>query len=184
TFQAGMDAWFTNNGGRTYANNADVLLADAFNMDNPNAMPMAGSPVWQGGGLPPNDGFFDPNANFVGAFGLEDWTAGWSSFNFQVPVPNAVEEEVQQVTDYTLTQNYPNPFNPSTNIRFALPIRSQVTLTIYNTLGQQVDVLVNKVMDAGWHTITWDAANLQSGTYIYRIKAGEKVFTKKMLLIK
>ncbi len=183
-FQANMEAWFTNNGGRVYASNADVLLADPFNLVNPNAMPLAGSPVWQGGAVPPNDGFYDPTANYVGAFGTEDWTAGWSTFNFQVPVPSAVIDKAKPTTEYVLAQNYPNPFNPSTQIQFSLPSRSWVTLTIYNLLGQQVAELVDKVMDAGQHVITWNAAGMQSGAYIYQLKAGEQMITKKMLLVK
>jgi hypothetical protein len=182
TFQGTMGTWFGTNGGRTYATNAEVLLADPFSLLNPNAMPTAGSPVLTGGATPPNDGFFDATATFVGAFGSVDWTAGWSTFNFQTDVEDVNPGKMPG--RFTLAQNYPNPFNPSTNIQFELPAKSFVSLKVYNIQGQEMAVLIDEVKDAGVHTVDWNAANLQSGTYICQIKAGDAVFTKKMLLIK
>jgi hypothetical protein len=89
-----------------------------------------------------------------------------------------------EVQDFQLCQNYPNPFNPSTTIRYGLPNRSYVTLTVYNTLGQQVAQLVNGEMDAGFHEVTFDGAELSSGVYFYRLKAGMYVETKKFVLTK
>jgi len=86
---------------------------------------------------------------------------------------------------FKLGQNYPNPFNPSTTINFQLPSSSDVTLTIYNMLGQQVATLIgNQQMAAGQHSISFDASRLSSGMYIYRIEAGTFTDTKKMMLIK
>ena len=184
TFQANMEAWFTNNGGRTYTNNSDILLADAFNLLNPNAMPMAGSPVWQGGAIPPNDGFFDATANFVGAFGTIDWTAGWSSFNYQVPTPNNVASHDKTVNEFMLGQNYPNPFNPVTRMDFSLPHASPVKLVIYNRLGQPVATLVNGMLESGLHSMEWNAAAAPSGLYYYRLEAGNLVQIRKMMLVK
>ena len=84
----------------------------------------------------------------------------------------------------TLNQNYPNPFNPATTIRFGLPHQSVVTLTVYNTLGQKVAELVNGDIDAGYHSVQFDARNLASGVYIYRLQAGSFVETRKLLLIR
>ena len=87
-------------------------------------------------------------------------------------------------TEYSLNQNYPNPFNPSTKIRFALPKESQVTLKVYNILGEEVAKLVDQVVPAGYHAYTFDATKLASGIYIYRLEAGNYVDVKKMLLMK
>ena len=92
--------------------------------------------------------------------------------------------------EYTLYQNYPNPFNPSTTIKFALPFDSNVRITIYNLLGEQVAVLFDQVKEVGYHNVTWNASSLASGMYIYTIEAksldGLKNFNsvKKMTLIK
>ena len=92
--------------------------------------------------------------------------------------------------NFSLGQNYPNPFNPSTSIRFGVPDRSILRLTVYNMLGQPVAVLVNKEVSAGYHEVTWNA-NAASGIYFYRIETTSnenpsKQFleTKKMLLLK
>ncbi len=96
----------------------------------------------------------------------------------------SVEEGSGIPTVYALKQNYPNPFNPTTTINFALPKASDVQLTVYNLLGQKVAELVNNKMVAGYHTVQFNAADLASGVYIYRIKAGSFVSVKKMMLLK
>ena len=83
-----------------------------------------------------------------------------------------------------LKQNYPNPFNLSTTIRYVLPELSQVTLTDYNTLGQQVAVLQNGEQEAGYHDVKFDASALPSGVYFYRLQAGSYVETRKLLLVR
>ncbi|NMB80361.1 MAG: T9SS type A sorting domain-containing protein, partial [Ignavibacteria bacterium] len=87
-------------------------------------------------------------------------------------------------TEFSLAQNFPNPFNPTTNIKFGLPKESNVTLRIFNILGEEVATLVNKVMPAGFHTVNFDASRLTSGLYIYRIEADNFVQVKKMMLMK
>jgi hypothetical protein len=87
-------------------------------------------------------------------------------------------------TEFALNQNYPNPFNPTTTIGFELPKAAQVKLSIFNVLGQEVDVLVDRQMTAGRQTVEWDAANYASGLYFYRIQAGDFSETKKMLMLK
>jgi hypothetical protein len=88
------------------------------------------------------------------------------------------------VTAYVLEQNYPNPFNPSTTIRFGLPDRSHVTLTVFNTLGQQVAVLQNGELEAGYHEVRFDGTNLAGGMYLYRLQAGNYMATKKVVLLR
>ena len=88
------------------------------------------------------------------------------------------------LNEFSLSQNYPNPFNPSTKIKFAIPQESNVELNIYNVLGELVVTLVNKHLNSGYHEYEFNASNLSSGIYIYRIKAGNFVETKKMLLLK
>ena len=85
---------------------------------------------------------------------------------------------------YALHQNYPNPFNPGTTITFDLPKSGFVSLIIYDVLGREVAVLLNKKLKAGSYTGTWNAESYNSGVYFYRLTAGDYVETKKMLLIK
>ncbi|MBM4159280.1 MAG: T9SS type A sorting domain-containing protein [Ignavibacteria bacterium] len=85
---------------------------------------------------------------------------------------------------YILKQNYPNPFNPSTNIEFSIPKSGFVTLKIYNSLGKEVDVLVNGNISAGNYTITYTPEYLVSGIYYYRLSADNNIITKKMILVK
>ncbi|MCI0596575.1 MAG: T9SS type A sorting domain-containing protein, partial [candidate division Zixibacteria bacterium] len=90
---------------------------------------------------------------------------------------------------FELGQNYPNPFNPTTTIQYALPEPAQVELTIFNTLGQVVRTLMDGHQGAGYHQIVWDGKDeagrsVSTGIYLYQIKAGDLVETKKMQLIK
>jgi fibronectin-binding autotransporter adhesin len=87
-------------------------------------------------------------------------------------------------TEFALYQNFPNPFNPTTTIKFDLPKESNVTLKVFNVLGQEVATLVNNVMPAGHQSFSFDASKLSSGMYIYRIQAGDFVQIRKMLLMK
>lgn len=86
--------------------------------------------------------------------------------------------------EFYLAQNYPNPFNPTTTFEFALPTAQHVTLTVYNVLGQNVSTLVDENMNAGVHQITWDASDVSSGVYFYRLNANDKTETRKMMLLK
>lgn len=87
-------------------------------------------------------------------------------------------------TEYGLDQNYPNPFNPTTLIRFQLPEAQHVQLAVYDMLGRQVAVLMDDAMNAGNHEVSFDATRLPSGTYIYRIVAGEYSQVRRMVLVK
>ncbi|MBN1300008.1 MAG: carboxypeptidase regulatory-like domain-containing protein [Melioribacteraceae bacterium] len=101
---------------------------------------------------------------------------------------NVATVSVSIPTTFALMQNYPNPFNPSTTISYDLPENGKVTLTIYNTIGQEVATLVNgTVQEAGSYKVNWNASNLASGIYLYRINvegAKNHVVVKKMMLMK
>ena len=97
---------------------------------------------------------------------------------------NNVSDEESGVTDYLLSANYPNPFNPNTTISYQLPKSGQVTIKVYDVLGNEVKTLVNGYKPAGQYSVNFDAAKLSSGVYIYRITAGSYTSAKKMTLIK
>ena len=96
---------------------------------------------------------------------------------------NVIEVNTLPIS-YELSQNYPNPFNPSTKIRFAIKKASDINLTIYNVVGELVVTLVNEHLNAGYHEYEFNASNISSGIYIYRILADDFVETKKMILLK
>ncbi len=106
-------------------------------------------------------------------------------FLFDAAQLTAVKAQAQPPQHFSLEQNYPNPFNPSTSIRFRLARASHVRLTVYNVLGQRVKTLVNGFKKAGTYQVTFDASNLASGVYIYRLTTDKGfVQAKKMLLIR
>ena len=99
--------------------------------------------------------------------------------------PIGVEGEIASTPlSYRLKQNYPNPFNPATQIEFSLPVSSKVSLVIYNLLGQEIARLIDGEQAAGAHSVIWEATNLSTGIYFYRIQAGDFVQTRKMVLLK
>ena len=95
-----------------------------------------------------------------------------------------VEANIDAPAKFELAQNYPNPFNPTTKIDFSVPSNSNVKLTVYNVLGQQVSVLVNGFMKSGNHTVDFNAAGLNSGLYFYKLESNGTSLVKKMMLVK
>ena len=96
-----------------------------------------------------------------------------------------VNEDEERVPDqFSLMQNFPNPFNPSTTISFSIPQSSVITLTIFNLLGEEVATLISGRLDAGTHTVQWDATGYPSSVYFYRLSAGSYVETKKLVLLR
>jgi len=85
---------------------------------------------------------------------------------------------------YYISQNYPNPFNSTSIIKYSIPKSSQVTLKIFNVLGSEIETLVNEEKSIGTYEINWNAVNLPSGVYFYRLQAGDFVQTRKMILLK
>lgn len=128
--------------------------------------------------------FIDANLSM----GLFSYRLKQIDFDGTVEYSNEVFAEIGSPQNFMLMQNYPNPFNPSTSIEFSIPVVSNVSVEIYNVIGELVSSLVNQSLEAGYHRINFNASNLPSGTYIYQLKAngqnGTFVDTKKMLLMK
>jgi hypothetical protein len=96
----------------------------------------------------------------------------------------AVEDPEPAPRSFVLEQNYPNPFNPTTTIRYALPRAGMVRIEVYDVTGQRVCLLVDRVEEAGVHSVVFDAGILASGAYFYRMQAGEFVETKRLVVLR
>lgn len=107
-----------------------------------------------------------------------------SAFGFKTENVVSVEKEEGLPANYFLSQNYPNPFNPSTIIKFSLPQSGFTTLKIYDVLGNEISVLINNNLSAGNYTVNFDASDLSSGMYIYVLRSNDKIFTRKMMVLK
>ena len=107
-----------------------------------------------------------------------------STGHFTTGTVLAVKDVPSVLREYSLSQNYPNPFNPTTVIRYQLPMSGLVTLKVYDVLGQEVETLFAGVRPAGTYTATFDGSRLASGIYIYQMRAGSFIETKKLLLLK
>ena len=115
-----------------------------------------------------------PNSGIIGTDGVTWRSSGTVD----------VENEEQIPTQYSLNQNYPNPFNPSTTVKFSIPNEEYVSLKIFNSLGEEVADLVNETKPTGNYSVSFDASQLSSGVYLYKINAGGFTEIKKMMLIK
>jgi hypothetical protein len=91
---------------------------------------------------------------------------------------------IEHAGGYSLAQNFPNPFNPMTTIRYVLPARSSVTLSVFDILGQQVALLQKGEQGAGDHEVRFDAKGLPSGVYMYRMNAGSYAETKRLIVLR
>jgi len=96
----------------------------------------------------------------------------------------SIADYENKITNFELYQNYPNPFNPTTTISYSIPTKSNVNLTVYDMVGRDLTTLVNEVKEEGHYSVTFNAAELASGVYIYRILAGGYVQTMKLLVVK
>jgi len=127
--------------------------------------------------------------NLTSIFFIDD-KIGWAtSFNGLILKTTnggitSIDEFSNRPKKYELSQNYPNPFNPKTMINYHLPIANYVDLSIYNLLGQSVARLVSDEQTAGRHQVAWDARNMPSGIYYYRLVAGEYSEIRKMILVR
>ncbi|MHB1687127.1 MAG: T9SS type A sorting domain-containing protein [Ignavibacteriaceae bacterium] len=117
----------------------------------------------------------------VNIYSFYHWD-GYARWSFTTSITETTPPSVP--VKYELSQNYPNPFNPTTTINFSLSKSDKVTLKVYNLLGQEVALLINKEISAGQHQVKFDASHLPSGVYIYRIESGSFNSVKKMILLK
>lgn len=99
-------------------------------------------------------------------------------------VLTGIDNERSLPEGFELEQNYPNPFNPQTTIEYTIARRTEVKLTVYNILGQEIAVLVDEVLNQGVYSQLWDASNLTTGLYFYTLEAGGGKTTKKLLYLK
>jgi len=95
-----------------------------------------------------------------------------------------IEQLSDGIKEYSLSNNYPNPFNPSTTISYSVPEIEFVTLKVYDVLGNEISILVNEEKPVGSYEVDFNATELPSGIYFYRLQAGSFVETKKMVLMK
>jgi hypothetical protein len=116
------------------------------------------------------------------------WAVGDNGLVLRYRDPTWIEDEKEMSglipAYYKLSQNYPNPFNPLTTIEFDLPKTSDVKIEVYNMIGQKIHTLINKKLQAGKHHVTFNAKNISSGVYFYRINTGEFQDVKKMILLR
>ena len=109
----------------------------------------------------------------------------WMVDTIVVVSPTAIGDQPSSIPDqFEISQNYPNPFNARTAIEYSLPQDSHVRIAVYNLLGQNIETLVDQNMPAGSHLVLWNANDVPTGVYFYRIEAGDFFQTRKMLLAK
>jgi len=189
----GVLAWFNRTNYRNWLPTTRHLSAVGINMtdiNNPDPVPALGSEP---------DGtadFSNPrlawcqSVSYRGAFqpGVpfnKQWTAEWTNFNPQWTDYNPVQTGADETPRATgLGQNYPNPFNPSTIIRFNLRTAGHVTLKVYDAAGAHVATLVDRAVDAGSHFVSFNATNLASGVYFYRLETAGFSETRKMIVLR
>jgi hypothetical protein len=133
---------------------------------------------------------YRPETGYAGldtfTYTLVDGKGGSSIGSVTVSVASGVLRETDEAmpSEFQLMANYPNPFNPSTTIRYAVPMSSPVRLSVFDTLGRRVAVLVDSQQKAGWHDVTFQSGSLSSGMYFYRMEAGALNLSRIMLLLK
>lgn len=148
--------------------------------------PLAASPAHSGASDVGDDWFDD--VTYLGAFQHELWVSGWTAIDALGHIGDlrvGVEEVDPTVPGATsLSQNYPNPFDDETMIEFALPEAQQVRMAVYDILGREVRVLVDEVVSAGTHRVSFGASGLPTGTYFYRMQAAQGGSARTMTIVR
>ena len=111
-------------------------------------------------------------------------TGNTSGFGFIELITDVEKENDEMPTEFALNQNYPNPFNPSTTISFSIPTEEFVSLKVFNSLGEEVAELINETKPAGNYSVSFNASELSSGIYFYKLQSGSFIQTRKMILVK
>ncbi|MCX7798633.1 MAG: T9SS type A sorting domain-containing protein [Melioribacter sp.] len=176
---------------KVYDNSTQVGLVDPFNLSKPNPVPTSNSVAVNAASFQNErlqDKFFT-RVSYIGAFDPNGprWDEGWTNYdpqNTNYNVTSDLKENTVVPVDFVLYQNYPNPFNPSTTISFTINKPAYVKLSVYNSLGQEVDNLVNEYKTQGTYNITWQPKDLTSGIYYYTLYTEGKAISKKMMLLK
>jgi hypothetical protein len=180
--------------GSTWVNSTKTSLTYDINSN----LTLSLRQLWQGGNWVNNnrteytyDGTILNKNDDIQANLIEEVSQQWNGtewintqMQIYIYIPTAVEETKETITNYSLQQNYPNPFNPSTKIKYSVPQSSEVIIKVFDVLGNEIETLVKEEKPTGSYEITWNAANLPSGVYFYRLKADSFIDTKKMILLK
>ncbi len=155
-----------------------IIVGGLF--DLAESTPVSNLAMWDGTGWDNLGGGTNAQVNTLDIFGNKLMAGGWftiaggkpsiSIAEYDLTITSVNNPGITIPSEFHVFQNYPNPFNPSTTIRFVLPLRSRVTLEIYNVLGQKVKTLLDDVRDSGAHSIVWNA-DTPSGIYFYRVTA-------------
>jgi len=145
--------------------------------------------IWREVGFVPGFGTTTETMNYTFtdeklSMGLYSYRLKQVDFDGTFEYTNSVEAEVYSPFEFKLAQNYPNPFNPSTKISFSIPAPEFVTLKVYDILGTEVATLINERKEPGVYTINFNASQLASGMYLYRLQAGSYIETRKMVLMR
>jgi len=152
----------------------------AYTYDISGNISLFASEIWSGSSWVPENG----NLSFSIGRNDYDFYGYQITLSYTEITTSFVSQQEGPVTSYELAQNYPNPFNPSTTIEYALPQASFVTLKVYNVLGEEVATLVAGDHAAGTFKAAWDASDMPSGVYFYRLQAGDFVQAKNLVILK
>lgn len=128
--------------------------------------------------------FYSYTDNTIEASGKYNYRLKQIDIDGTFEYSDVVEANLGAPESYELDQNYPNPFNPTTSIRFNLPMDSNVKLTVFNVLGQEVAELINENITAGYHSVNFDGSSLNSGIYFYQLETNDFTQIRKMMLVK